>query len=193
MRGRREGGRERDLPSGRRQGRTAAPYRGQRRRRCGVEAPLAAPAGFTAALRGPARVVYGDLQPGNALTADRRLAAVIDFGCTGLADPAVDLIAAWYLLTAGARETFRTAVGADDASWARGRGWALSIALLELAHYRETNPVTAEIAAHVIDEILGKGRRTPGTEAEARGGGGFSLARQGRRGILVGAESTTCA
>ncbi|WP_097875606.1 aminoglycoside phosphotransferase family protein [Streptomyces sp. ms184] len=99
--------------------------------------------------------VHGDLQPGNVLVADGRLTAVIDFGCTGLADPAVDLIAAWYLLTAGARQTFRTALAADEATWARGRGWALSIALLELAHYRETNPVMARIAAHVIEEIVG--------------------------------------
>lgn len=98
--------------------------------------------------------VHGDLQPGNVLVADGRLTAVIDFGCTGLADPAVDLIAAWYLLTAGARETFRTAVAADDATWTRGRGWALSIALMELAHYRDTNMVMARIAAHVIAEIL---------------------------------------
>ncbi|MFD5200863.1 aminoglycoside phosphotransferase family protein [Streptomyces sp. NPDC058375] len=98
--------------------------------------------------------VHGDLQPGNVLVADGRLTAVIDFGCTGLADPAVDLIAAWYLLTAGARETFRTAIAADDATWMRGRGWALSIALLELAHYREANPLMARIAAHVIDEIV---------------------------------------
>lgn len=98
--------------------------------------------------------VHGDLQPGNVLVADGRLAAVIDFGCIGLADPAVDLIAAWYLLTAGARETFRTAVAADDATWTRGRGWALSIALMELAHYRDTNPVMAGIAAQVIDEIV---------------------------------------
>ncbi len=62
--------------------------------------------------------------------------------------------AAWYLLTAGARETFRTAVAADDATWARGRGWALSIALMELAHYRDRNPVMARIAAQVIAEIL---------------------------------------
>ncbi|MFH9608211.1 aminoglycoside phosphotransferase family protein [Streptomyces sp. NPDC017448] len=99
--------------------------------------------------------VHGDLQPGNVLVEDGRLTAVIDFGCTGLADPAVDLIAAWYLLTSDTRETFRTALAPDDATWSRGRGWALSIALLELAHYRESNPVMARTAAHVIDEILG--------------------------------------
>ncbi|MGW4178641.1 hypothetical protein [Streptomyces rubiginosohelvolus] len=59
-----------------------------------------------------------------------------------------------YLLTSGARQTFRTAIAADDATWTRGRGWALSIALLELAHYRESNPVMARIAAHVIEEIV---------------------------------------
>ncbi|MFI8197553.1 aminoglycoside phosphotransferase family protein [Streptomyces sp. NPDC085942] len=98
--------------------------------------------------------VHGDLQPGNVLVEDGRLTAVIDFGCTGLADPAVDLIAAWYLLASDARETFRTALAPDDATWARGRGWALSIALLELAHHRESNPTMARTAAHVIDEIL---------------------------------------
>ncbi|MFD7750447.1 aminoglycoside phosphotransferase family protein [Streptomyces sp. NPDC059698] len=98
--------------------------------------------------------VHGDLQPGNVLVEDGRLTAVIDFGCTGLADPAVDLIAAWYLLASDARKTFRTALAPDDATWARGRGWALSIALLELAHHRESNPTMARTAAHVIDEIL---------------------------------------
>ncbi len=98
--------------------------------------------------------MHGDLQPGNVLVDDGRLTAVIDFGCTGLADPALDLIAAWYLLAPDARDTFRTALAPDDATWARGRGWALSIALLELAHYRETDPRMARIAVHVIEELL---------------------------------------
>ncbi|MCX4676490.1 aminoglycoside phosphotransferase family protein [Streptomyces sp. NBC_01433] len=109
------------------------------------------------AASGPAVWVHGDLQPGNVLLADGRLGAVIDFGCMGLADPAVDLIAAWYLLPAGAREAFRTAVAADDAAWARGRGWALSIALMELSYYRETNLVMATTARRVIGELLGAG------------------------------------
>ncbi|MFA3834932.1 aminoglycoside phosphotransferase family protein [Streptomyces aureus] len=106
---------------------------------------------------GPAVWIHADLQPGNVLVADGRLSAVIDFGCLGLGDPAVDLIAAWYLLPAGAREVFRTGSGADDDAWARGRGWALSIALLELQYYRESNPVMASIARHVIAELLTDG------------------------------------
>lgn len=88
------------------------------------------------------------------LVRDGRLAAVIDFGCVGVGDPAVDLIVAWNLLPASARATFREAVGADDAEWARGRGWALSISLIQLPYYWETNPPLAENSRHVIREIL---------------------------------------
>jgi len=119
---------------------------------------------------GPAVWVHGDLQPGNVLVADGRLSAVIDFGCMGLADPAVDLIPGWYLLSAGAREVFRTAVGADPATWARARGWALSVALMELSHYQTSNPVMAGTAHHVITEILAEAEA--GAEAGPGGGAG---------------------
>ncbi|MGX1885935.1 aminoglycoside phosphotransferase family protein [Streptomyces sp. NPDC055287] len=119
----------------------------------------AATAAWEVALKAPARPgpavwIHADLQPGNLLMTRGRLSAVIDFGCLGLGDPAVDLIAAWYVLPADARGAFRAALAADDAQWARGRGWALSIALMELRSYRETNPVMAAIARHVIGEIL---------------------------------------
>lgn len=114
------------------------------------EAALAVPA-----WDGPHVWIHADLQPGNLLIDSRgRLSAVIDFGCLGLGEPAVDMIAAWYVIPAEARDIFRAAVGADDATWARGRGWALSVALLELRHYRVTNPRMADIARHVIAEVL---------------------------------------
>jgi aminoglycoside phosphotransferase (APT) family kinase protein len=53
------------------------------------------------------------------------LAAVIDFGTCGVGDPACDLAIAWTLLTADARPVFRQRLAVDDATWARGRGWAL--------------------------------------------------------------------
>lgn len=104
--------------------------------------------------QGPLVWVHGDLQPGNVLVSGGRLGAVIDFGCMGLADPAVDLIAGWYLLPAGPRRHFRTRVGADAAEWVRARGWALSIALMELSYYRTSNQMMASTARHVIGEIL---------------------------------------
>ncbi|WP_442817770.1 aminoglycoside phosphotransferase family protein [Streptomyces sp. NBC_01591] len=109
---------------------------------------------------GPAVWIHADLQPGNLLLANGRLSAVIDFGCMGLGDAAVDLIAAWYLLPAHARGVFRTALNADDAAWVRGRGWALSTALGELRYYRDSNPAMAAIARHVIREVLADGGST---------------------------------
>ncbi|MEV7191315.1 aminoglycoside phosphotransferase family protein [Streptomyces sp. NPDC093510] len=114
------------------------------------EAAVRAPA-----WEGPGVWVHGDLQPGNVLVDGGRLSAVIDFGCTGTADPAVDLIAAWYLMDAEGRHAFRAALGpaVDDAMWARGRGWALTIAATELAYYRETNPVMANTAHRVMTRL----------------------------------------
>lgn len=126
----------------------------------GVVDTAAATAVWDAALRaapwqGPGVWVHGDLQPGNVLVAGGRLSAVIDFECMGTADPAVDLIAAWYLMDGAARRAFRAALGTgtDDAMWARGRGWALTIAVNELSYYRETNPWMATTARHVIGEL----------------------------------------
>lgn len=107
--------------------------------------------------QGPGVWVHGDLQPGNVLVHEGRLGAVIDFECMGTADPAVDLIAAWYLMDAAARPVFRTALGpaVDDDMWARGQGWALTIALMELSYYQETNPVMADTARCVIGRLTG--------------------------------------
>jgi aminoglycoside phosphotransferase (APT) family kinase protein len=75
---------------------------------------------------------HGDVAVGNLLGRDGRLAAVIDFGTCGVGDPACDLVIAWTFLDDAAREVFRGAVGLDEATWARARGWALWKALLGL-------------------------------------------------------------
>jgi aminoglycoside phosphotransferase (APT) family kinase protein len=43
----------------------------------------------------------------------------------------------------------------DDASWERGRGWALWTGIVALPYYRETNPELAENAAFRIGQVLG--------------------------------------
>ncbi len=98
--------------------------------------------------------LHGDIQAVNLLVEQGRLTAVIDFGCLGVGDPACDLIAAWSFFDAETREVFRAALGVDDAAWARGRGWALSVGLVALPYYRVTNPVLAGISRRAIGEVL---------------------------------------
>jgi hypothetical protein len=52
------------------------------------------------------------------------------------------------------RDVFRDSLSVDDASWSRGRGWALSVALIALPYYEHTNPVFAALATRMIDEVL---------------------------------------
>ncbi|WP_349698230.1 aminoglycoside phosphotransferase family protein [Actinopolymorpha sp. B17G11] len=108
---------------------------------------------------GPPAWVHADLMPGNLLTVGGRLSAVIDFGTVGVGDPACDHIVAWNLLPAGVRNDFRTSLQVDDATWIRGRGRALSIALIALPYYKDTNRAMADNAQHVIREVLADHQR----------------------------------
>ncbi|CAM5432299.1 aminoglycoside phosphotransferase family protein [Streptomyces tanashiensis] len=103
---------------------------------------------------GPPVWIHGDLLPGNLLGRDGRLSAVIDFGALGAGDPACDTMPAWTLLTADTRSLFREAAGVDDATWARGRGWALVWGLVTEHYYRDTNLVLAGIARRSRTEAL---------------------------------------
>ena len=101
--------------------------------------------------------VHGDVAAGNLLFRGGRLAAIIDWACMAVGDPACDLVVAWELLDPPSRETFRAALGVDDATWERGRGWALSTAVGALAYYRDTNPFMADQARHKLRSLLGDG------------------------------------
>ncbi len=62
---------------------------------------------------------------------------------------------AWKVLSADARDVFRSALSLDEAAWARGRGWALSQALGALSYYSlDTNPVLVLEARRWLAEIL---------------------------------------
>ncbi|GAA3675058.1 aminoglycoside phosphotransferase family protein [Nonomuraea antimicrobica] len=102
---------------------------------------------------------HGDLAHGNLLVADGRLTAVIDFGTSGVGDPACDLVISWTMFAGESRRAFRRAIGADDATWARARGWALWKALLVLAGSLDTDPGQAADNRHVIAEVLADHRR----------------------------------
>ncbi|TDN45427.1 aminoglycoside phosphotransferase (APT) family kinase protein [Curtobacterium flaccumfaciens] len=108
------------------------------------------------AYAGPPVWVHGDLHPFNVLLEESasggtRLAAVLDFGDVTAGDPAVDLATAWLTLDREARRTFRARVTADDDTWERARGWAVSIASsLSLSDDRTFRAV----ARRAIDAVL---------------------------------------
>ena len=91
------------------------------------------------AVRTSPRWYHSDLAAENLLVRDGALAAVLDFGGLSVGDPTVDLVVAWEVLDAPARELFRKQVGVDDATWLRGRAWALSITLM-IWYYWTTMP-----------------------------------------------------
>jgi aminoglycoside phosphotransferase (APT) family kinase protein len=103
---------------------------------------------------GPPAWIHGDLSPGNLLVRDGQLAGVIDFGGLGVGDPGCELSVAWMMFDDEVREVFRDALSVDHATWQRGRGWALSIALMYIPYYRESNPEGAVRARRVIDAVL---------------------------------------
>jgi len=97
---------------------------------------------------------HGDVAGGNLLVRDARLAAVIDFGSSGVGDPACDVVIAWTFLSGASRTRFRAVLGVDSGTWARGRGWALWKALISLVGELERDAPEAAVNRHVIDEIL---------------------------------------
>jgi aminoglycoside phosphotransferase (APT) family kinase protein len=94
------------------------------------------------------------LLPANLLVQQGKLTAVIDFGLLGVGDPACDLIVAWSVFSCDTRDIFRTTLAVDDATWMRGRGWALSIVLIILPYYEHTNPGLVAVAKRMLSEIL---------------------------------------
>lgn len=104
---------------------------------------------------GPPVWVHGDLHPFNLLVESHpdgdRLSAVVDFGDVTAGDRAVDLATAWLTLDREARRVFRTSVAADDATWGRARGWAVSIGS---ALHQTSDPAFRAVGRRAIDAVL---------------------------------------
>jgi aminoglycoside phosphotransferase (APT) family kinase protein len=105
---------------------------------------------------GPPVWVHADLTDGNILVRDGRLRAVIDFSLLGLGEPANDLDPAWSLFSGESRDVFRTALGVDDATWARGRGWAI-MSVFGIVYYEHTNPGIVARCRRRIAAVLAEG------------------------------------
>lgn len=97
---------------------------------------------------------HGDLIPANVLVADGRLVGVLDCGGFGPADPALDVIAGWHLLSNKPREIFRTALGSDDLEWERSKAWAFEQAIGVVWYYADTNPPMSRMGRQTLSRIV---------------------------------------
>lgn len=114
------------------------------------ERALAAPA-----WRGPPVWHHGDLDARNWLVRDRRITGVIDWGAMGRGDPACDLMVAWKLHSPEARDAFKDALPADEATWERARGWVIWQSVAALAYYTpHNNPLLYHEAEHWLTLAL---------------------------------------
>jgi aminoglycoside phosphotransferase (APT) family kinase protein len=97
---------------------------------------------------------HGDVAVGNLLVRGGRLAAVLDFGTSGIGDPACDMAIAWTYFGGQARDRFRAARAVDDATWSRGRGWCLWKSLITLVGRLERDDPEAEVSRREIAEMV---------------------------------------
>lgn len=95
---------------------------------------------------GPDVWAHGDLAASNLLVRDGRLAAVIDFGCCAVGDPACDTVMAWTFFSGASAAAFRAASNLDADTWARGRAWALWKTLITLHGHTDDQAALAETA-----------------------------------------------
>ena len=97
---------------------------------------------------------HGDVAAGNLLVRDGRLAAVLDFGSSGVGDPACDCVIAWTFLSGRARDRFRAVLDVDAETWSRGRGWCLWKALITLVGSLERDSPGAAAPRRDIEQVL---------------------------------------
>ena len=97
---------------------------------------------------------HGDAQPGNLLLSDGKLSAVIDFGTSGVGDPACDTTIAWTFLSGESSRIFKQRLPFDEATWVRGRGWAIWKAMIVLVEALKDDPQDAAYTKGVIEAIL---------------------------------------
>ncbi|MGW0336639.1 aminoglycoside phosphotransferase family protein [Streptomyces sp. NPDC003011] len=103
---------------------------------------------------GPPVWFHGDISGNNLLVTDGALSAVIDFGTSGIGDPACDLVIAWTMFRDDSREAFRRTVGQQDGTWARARGWALWKSLLTLTQCSDSRDERVALHLQIIDAVL---------------------------------------
>lgn len=101
----------------------------------------------------PAVWFHGDLA-WNLIAKEGRLVGVIDSGY-GVGDPACDLMPGWTFFRGASRRRFFDAVGLDEATRTRARGWALAPAFVGLSYYRDIPHLQANARLSIEGALAG--------------------------------------
>jgi aminoglycoside phosphotransferase (APT) family kinase protein len=121
---------------------------------CGAAAVAWGSALKAPAWNGTAAWIHADLLKPNLLLKNGKLSAVIDFGSSGVGDPAFDVVPAWSVFRTKSRQVFRYVLDVDGGTWSRARGYALHQAALIIPYYQETNPEFVAMAKRVVEEVI---------------------------------------
>ncbi|MGB0934552.1 MAG: aminoglycoside phosphotransferase family protein [Alphaproteobacteria bacterium] len=98
--------------------------------------------------------LHGDIHTGNLLVQDGAITGIIDFGMSGIGDPACDLMVAWTLFTKDTRQIFHDAVAPDQATWNRAKAYALHFGIMAYSYYKDRDPFVANIAKNTLGEVI---------------------------------------
>jgi aminoglycoside phosphotransferase (APT) family kinase protein len=98
--------------------------------------------------------LHGDLQPGNVILRNKALTGVIDFGGLGVGDPACDLLPCWTIFSEKTRRSFCDGLDVDDDSWIRGKGWALTTAIVAYQYYKGKNDLMERQSLRTLKSVL---------------------------------------
>ncbi len=104
---------------------------------------------------GPPCWIHTDLSAENILASpDGDLVGVVDFGGVGIGDRSVDLLYAWSMFDASAREILRVESDTDEATWLRARAWAfVGPGLLTIADYRDSMPERTSTLTQMVEVV----------------------------------------
>jgi aminoglycoside phosphotransferase (APT) family kinase protein len=97
---------------------------------------------------------HGDIAVGNLLVSDGCLSAVIDFGTSGVGDPACDTVIAWTFFTGESRAAFVRELPLGPEYFIRGRGWALWKCLITLLNPSNSTLPDSNEQRRILHEIL---------------------------------------
>jgi aminoglycoside phosphotransferase (APT) family kinase protein len=103
----------------------------------------------------PPTWIHGDLHARNVLTLEGTITGVIDWGDMTSGDPAIDLACLWMLLPSeAARLRAKEAYdAANDALWARARGWAVLFGVTLLDTGLTGNARNAAMGEQILRQI----------------------------------------